>query len=82
MRFAKLLLAAIIAVVALVAGVVAAAVVALLGIIALVARHFLGPRRPASALPRAAHSKPATRMNSDGVIDVTATEVPADPSHR
>ena len=80
MRFAKLLLAGIIAAIALIAGVFAAAVVAVTTLAVLIARHFLKPR-PARQPPASVRA-PSRRMNADGAIDVTATEVPADSSGR
>ncbi len=82
MRFAKLLFAGIIAAIALIAGVFAAAVVAVTALAVLITRHFL--RRPPTSTvqPRVTTRTPTQRMNADGAIDVTATEVPADPSHR
>lgn len=81
MRFAKLLLAMLVAAAAIIAGLFAAAVVALTGLTAWVISRFINPRiSNTQAAPRARPR--TTRINAADAIDVTATEVPADHQQR
>lgn len=76
MRLLKVLFTALFALIALVAGLFVAAVVALSSVALFATRRFNGERSPARAGPRSP-SRAKTVAPGD-VIDVSATEVPAD----
>lgn len=86
MSWLKLLLTALVTVLAVVGSLLAAAVVAVVGLVVLLTRRWLGfssgslrgtPRRPGES-----RMSSKQRERSTDVIDVTATEVPAEDSRR
>jgi hypothetical protein len=83
MRTIKLVLTALFTAFAVVAGLVVAMLAALASVVILTIkrwRHRNDPARPAPAAESGASR--VEKPRDDEVIDVVATEVPADPSHR
>ena len=78
MRAFRIIVTGLLAAAALVAGLFVAAVVALTATLALVARGLFGQRRPRAVPPVRQRETAASR----DVIDVSATEVPAERLER
>jgi hypothetical protein len=81
MRPLRILLGALLAVLAIIGGLFVAAAVALGAAVVLVLRRLLR-QATGSRLPMRRNAPRAVRPASGEVIEVTATEVPADPASR
>ena len=83
MRWLKFIFAAVFAVVMMVAGLMAAAGVVAGGILIFIVHRLLRPaRKTLPAQPASTGRIHERATNSSDVIEVTATEVPADPPTR
>lgn len=82
MRALRVVLTSLVAVLAVIAGLIITAVVTISGLLVVFTRRLLGRSaggRVATSAARPRHDRPAGRTD---VIDVTVTEVPADPPTR
>jgi hypothetical protein len=80
MRLLRVLLVALFGIFAVIAGLITAAAVSAVTAFVLVLKRTLAPSRGARLPPR--EPQRFSRPNAGEIIDVTATEVPADSAHR